>query len=223
MFSLNLWCLCLHNHNRGPGGEGEFGGWGCFRVVGVPSVSKSPQSGDHRYGGRMWQVGGAWLTSPQCFLLVTSGRWLPLCCLTGSRLLLEVQQQWRCWGRAGFSSKMLLLPLTLRQAVVWGLRPDCFTATALVGVAVDAKLPLWTLSLCSPRSTSLTCSMLPPSHLPRISQVCLHGEQRNLYWIIVVPLVVNLRRNTKESSHSTVIHSSILSINSNRRISKLIF
>lgn len=51
-----LWCLCLHDHSRGPGGEGEFRGWGCFgrgnclvptRVVDVPSVSKSPQSGDH--------------------------------------------------------------------------------------------------------------------------------------------------------------------------------
>lgn len=133
------------------------------QVVGVPSVSKSPQSGDHHYGRGMWQVSGAWLTNPQCFLLVTSGHWLLQCCLTGSRLFLEVQQQRRCWGRAGFSGKMLLLLLTLCQAIVGGLRPDPFTTTALVGMAVDAKPP----------ASVDTVPVFPLFHLPYLFQ-CFH-------------------------------------------------
>lgn len=88
---------------------------------------------------------------------------------------------------------------------------------------------IWGGSGCQTASPCVILFHLPYlfqcSHLqtyPRITQVCLCAQHRNLCWIIVVRLVVNLRRNTIDFSHSTVIHSSILSINSNRGISKLI-
>lgn len=144
--------------------QGEFG---CFRMF--PVCPSCLNLGTTTMVEGMWQVGELGSQA----LLVTSGCWLPLCCLTGSRLLLEIQQQWRCWGRAGFWSKILLLPFTLRQTIVWGLRPDSFTTTELFGVAVDAKLPLPVLSC----STSLTCSNAPTFRLTpgSLRCVCVHS------------------------------------------------
>lgn len=72
---------------------------------------------------------------------------------------------------------------------------------------VGAELHLWPLFLSFPCPAYLTQDNMTAFRCPKewIFQVCLCVEQGILCWVIVLQCVVNLREETMESYHSTMM------------------
>lgn len=112
------------------------------------------------------------------------------------------------WGGQGYAFSPTDIA-SARYTLSYSVRAAT-TTTALAGAAVGTKLCLWSPSLSFSCPTSPTFSNTPTFRYPDawIFQIYLYAELGILCWFIVVWLL-SLRGETKESSHSATILTSL--------------